>query len=160
MRSFEGPSPAHTSLPLTTTIVNPKIPKNSNKNSTLPPGLQDSSQHAGESPDSLNLISRTSSRASKRVHSRERPQTRHIARCSSRGVSASSASRNPSSETLSSSSSGESEEKSVGSDPRTPTAPRVTTDKLSFKRLPSLKLLAAFPAPIPEGKASTMSWDD
>jgi len=28
-----------TSLPLTTTMVNPKIPKNSNKNPTLPPGL-------------------------------------------------------------------------------------------------------------------------
>ena len=48
----------------------------------------------------------------------------------------------------------------MGSDPKTPTAPRVTTGKLSFKRLPSLKLPAAFPAPIPEGKASTMSWDD
>ena len=55
----------HTSLPLTTTMVNPKIPKNSNKNPTLSPGLQDSSQHVGESPDSLNLLSRTSSRAGK-----------------------------------------------------------------------------------------------
>ena len=45
----------------------------------------------------------------------------------------------------------------MGSDPRMPTIPRVTTGKLSFKRLPSLKLPAAFPAPIPEGKASTMS---
>ena len=151
---------ASTSLSLTTTMVNPKIPKNSNKNPTLPPGLQDSSQHVGESPDSLNLISRTSSRAGKRVHSRERPQTCRIARRSSRSVSASSASRNPSPEALSSSSSGESEEESVGSDPKTPTAPRVTTGKLSFKRLPSLKLPAAFSAPIPEGKASTMSWDD
>ena len=141
-------------------MVNPKIPKNSNKNPTLPPGLQDSSQHAGESPDSLNLLSRTSSRAGKRVHSRGRPQTHRIARRSSRSVSASSVSRNPSPEALSSSSSGESEEESVGSDPKTPTAPRVTTGKLSFKRLPSLKLPAAFPAPIPEGKASTMSWDD
>jgi len=26
--------------------------------------------------------------------------------------------------------------------------------------LPSLKLSAAFPAPIPEGKASIMSWDN
>ena len=48
-----------------TTIVNPKIPKYSNKNPTLPPGLQDSSQHVGESLDSLNLLSRTSSRAGK-----------------------------------------------------------------------------------------------
>ena len=45
----------------------------------------------------------------------------------------------------------------MGSDPRMPTIPRVTTGKLSFKRLPSLKLPAAFPAPIPKGKASTMS---
>ena len=84
----EGTLPLPTSLPLTTTMVNPKIPKNSNKNPTLPPGLQDSSQHAGESPDSLNLLSRTSSRAGKRGHSRGRPQTRRIARRSSRGVSA------------------------------------------------------------------------
>ena len=54
-----------TSLSLTTTMVNPEIPKISNKNPTLPPGLQDSSQHVGESSESLNLISRTSSRASK-----------------------------------------------------------------------------------------------
>ena len=44
----------------------------------------------------------------------------------------------------------------MGSDPKTPTAPRVITGKLSFKKLPPLKLPAAFP----EGKASTMSWDD
>jgi len=41
-----------------------------------------------------------------------------------------------------------------------PTAPRVTTDKLSSKRWPSLKLPATFPTLIPEGKASTMSWND
>ena len=150
----------HSFLSLTTTMVNPKILKNSNKNPTLPPGLQDSSKHVGESPDSLNLISGTSSRAGKRVHSKGRPQTRHIARHSSRSVSASSASRNPSPEALSSFSSGESEEESVGSDPKTPTTPRVTIGKLSFKILPSLKLPAAFPALIPKGKASTMSWDD
>ena len=44
----------------------------------------------------------------------------------------------------------------MGSDPKTPTAPRVITGKLSFKKLPPLKLPAAFP----EGKASNMSWDD
>ena len=44
----------------------------------------------------------------------------------------------------------------MGSDPKTPTAPRVITGKLSFKKLPSLKL----PAALPEGKASNMSWDD
>ena len=141
-------------------MVNSKTPKNSNKNPTLPPGLQDSPQHVGESPNSLNLLSRTSYRTGKQVYSRERPQTCHIARHSFRSVSASSVSRNPSPEALSSSSSGESEEESVGSDPRMPTAPRVTIGKLSSKRLPSLKLPTAFPAPIPEGKASTMSWDD
>ena len=141
-------------------MVNSKIPKVSIKNPTLPPGLQDSSQHVVESPDSLNLLFRTSSRASKQVHSRGRPQTHCIVRCSSKSVSASSASRNSSPKALSSSSSGKSEEKSVGSDLRIPTISRVTTNKLSFKRLPSLQLLAAFPSLFPEGKASTLSWDD
>ena len=144
---------ANTSLSLTTTMVNLKNPNKLIKNPTLPSGIQDSSQCVDESPDSLNLLSRTSSRAGKRVHSRRRPQTRHIARRSSRSVSASSASRNPSPEALSSSSSGESEEESVGSDPKMPTAPRVITGKLFFKKLPPLKLPAAFP----EGKAPTMS---
>ena len=48
----------------------------------------------------------------------------------------------------------------MGSDPKTPTALRVTIDKLSSKRLPSLKLPTAFPTLISEEKASTMSWDD
>ena len=139
----------NTSLPLTTTMVNSKNPNKSIKSPILSPGIQDSSQHVGESPDSLNLLSRTSSRAGKRVHSRGRPQTYCIAKCSSRSVSASSASRNPSLEALSSSSSGESEEESVGSDPKMPTAPRIITGKLSSKRLPSLK----FPTAFPEGKA-------
>ena len=122
-----------TSLPLTTTMVNSKNPNKLIKNPTLPPGIQDSSQCVGESPDSLNLLSRTSSRAGKRVHSRERPQTRRIARRSSRGVSASSASRNPSPEALSSSSSGESEEESVGSDPKTSIAPMSYASLLVWK---------------------------
>ena len=41
----------------------------------------------------------------------------------------------------------------MGSDPKTPTAPRVITSKLSFKKLPPLKLPAVFP----KEKASTMS---
>ena len=48
----------------------------------------------------------------------------------------------------------------MGSNPKMPTASRVTTGKLSSKRLPSLKLPAVFSALISEGKASTMSWDD
>ena len=122
------------SLPLTTTMINSKNPNKLIKNPTLPPGLQDSSNGIGESSDSLNSLSRASSRAGKWVHSRGRPQTHHIARRSSRSVSTSSASRNSSPEALSSPSSGESEEESVGSDPKTPTAPRVTTGKLSFKK--------------------------
>ena len=53
------------SLPLTTTMVNSKNANKLIKNSTLPPGLQDSSKGIGESPDSLNLLSRASSRAGK-----------------------------------------------------------------------------------------------
>ena len=141
-------------------MINLKIPKNPNKNLILPPDLQDSLQYVGESPDSLNLLSRTSSRASKQVHSKGRSQTHCIAKYSSRSVFASSVLKNPSPEALSSSSSGESEEESVGSDTKIPTALRMTTGKLSFKRLSFLKLPAAFPALIPKGKTSTMSWDD
>ena len=48
----------------------------------------------------------------------------------------------------------------MGSDPKMLTTLRMTTDKLSFKRLSSLKLPTAFPAPIPKEKASTMSLND
>ena len=41
----------------------------------------------------------------------------------------------------------------MGSNPKTPTVPKVIIGKLSPKRLPSLKLSAAFP----EEKVSTMS---
>ena len=44
----------------------------------------------------------------------------------------------------------------MGSDSKMPTAPKIITGKLSFKKLSPLKLPAAFP----EGKASTMSWND
>ena len=108
--------------------------KNLNKlivNPTLSPGLQDSSNGMGESPDSLNILSRASSRAGKQVHTRGRSQAHCIARHFSRSVSASSASRNPSLEALSSSSLGESEEESVGSNPKTLTASRIIISKLS-----------------------------
>jgi len=48
-----------------------------------------------------------------------------------------------------------SKEKSLSSDPKTPTTLRVVTDKLS-KRVPLLKLPIAFS----EEKTSTMSWND
>ena len=54
-----------TPLSLTTIIVNLKIPKYSNKNSTLPPSSQNSLQHIGEFQDSLKLLPRTSLRAGK-----------------------------------------------------------------------------------------------
>ena len=44
----------------------------------------------------------------------------------------------------------------MGSGSKTPTALKVITGKLSFKKLPPLKLPAAFP----EGKVSTMSWNN
>ena len=44
----------------------------------------------------------------------------------------------------------------MGFDPKMPTAPRVIIGKLSSKKLPPLKL----PAALPEGKASTMSWNN
>ena len=146
------------SLSLTTTIVNPKIQKNSNKSPTLPSGLQDSSQHVGESPDSLNLISRTILELVNKFILEEGLKL-VVLQDALLEVLLLSLSQG----TLplrSSSSLGKSEEKSMGSDPKTPTVPRITTDKLSSKRLPSLKLLAAFPTLIPEEKASTMSWDD
>ena len=42
------------------------------------------------------------------------------------------------------------------SDPKTSTVSRIIIGKLSFKKPPPLKL----PAAVPEGKASTMSWDN
>jgi len=140
------------SLPLTTTIVNPK---NSNKNPTLPSGLQDSLQHVGESPDFLNLISRTILELVNKFILEEGLKL-VVLQDALLEVSLLSLSQG----TLllrSSSSSGKSEEKSMGSDPKMPTVPKVTTDKLSSKRLPSLKLPATFSTLIPKGKASTMS---
>ena len=137
-------------------MVNSKNPNKLIKNPTLPSGPQDSLKDIGESPDSLNMLSRASSRAGKQVYLRRRSQTHHTARHFSRSVSTSSASRNPSPEVLSLSSSGESEEESVSSNPKTPTAPRVITSKLSFKKLLLLKLPAAFP----QGKIFTMNWND
>ena len=138
-------------------MVNLKNPNKSTKNPALLPGLQDSSKYVGDSSESPNLLSRASSRAGKQVHSRGRPQTYHIARQSSRSISASSTSRNASSEALVLSSSGESEGKDMGSDPKMPTALRVTTGRLSSKKVLSLKLPVAFPASISKGKASIMS---
>ena len=87
----------------------------------------------GESPDSLNLISRTSSRASKRIHPRGRSRARRTVRHSS--------------------------EEEVSPGPRTPTASRIITGKLSHRIAPLQLSVAPFPS-APEGRTHSMSWDD
>ena len=114
------------------------------------PGLQATPTSIGESPDSLNLISRASSRASKYVYSRGRSRAHCTVRCSS---------RNASPEPSSSSEEEESEEKEVSPSPRTPTASRIITDKLSYRIAP-LQLPAAPSPSTPEGRTHSMSWDD
>ena len=94
-----------------------------------PPGPQATPTSVGESPDSLNLISRASSRAGKRVHPRG---------------------RSPSSEEE------ESEEEEVSPGPRTPTASRIITGKLSHRIAP-LQLPAAPSPSAPEGRTHSMS---
>ena len=76
---------------------------------------------------------------------------------SSRSVFASSAFSNAFSEALTLSFLGESKKKDMSSDPKIPTASRVTTSRLFPKNMSLLKLLAAFPTSIPKGNASTIS---
>ena len=70
------------SFPHTTTMV-----KSNNQNklyatNARPSGLQAISTSAGESPDSLNLISRASSRAGKCIHPKGRSHACRTVRCS------------------------------------------------------------------------------
>ena len=101
-----------------------------------PPGPQATPTSIGESPDSLNLISRTSSRAGKRVHPRGRSRARRTVRRSSRSVSAAENSRKASPEPSSSFEEEESEEEKVSPGPRTSTAFRIIIGKLSYKIAP------------------------
>jgi len=71
--------------------------------------------------------------------------------------SASSAFRNVFSKTLTLSSLGESKKEDIGLDPKIPTALRVTTGRLSFKKVSFLKLSATFSTLISEKKVSTIS---
>ena len=103
---------------------------------TCPPGPQATPTSVGESPDLLNLISRTSSRAGKCVHPRGHFRARHNIRCFSRSVLAAEVSRNASPEPSSSSEKEESEEEEVSPGPRTPTASRIITGKLSHRIAP------------------------
>jgi len=96
-------------------MVNSINPSKSLKNPVFPSDFQDSSQYVGKSPDSSDLLSRTISKTSKWVYSRERSQTHCITRHFSRSVSASSAFRNISSEAVALFSSEKSKEKDIGS---------------------------------------------
>jgi len=137
-------------------MVKSNIQNKSSATNVRPPGLQATPTSVGESPDSLNLISRASSRAGKCVHPRECSRACRTVRCSSRSVSAAEDSRKASPEP---SSSKESEEKKVSPGPRTPTAPRIITSKL-FHRITPLQLPAAPSSSVPEGRTHSISWDD
>ena len=110
------------------------------------PNTQATSTSVGESPDSLNLISHASSRASKRVHPRGRSCACCTVRRSFRSVSATEDSKKASPEPSSSSEEEESEEEEVSPGPRIPTASRIITGKLSHRIAP-LQLPAA-PLPL------------
>jgi len=146
------------SFPLITTIVKSNIQNKSSATNAYPPGPQATPTSVGESPDSLNLISCASSRASKYVHPRGCSCARYTIRHSWRSVSAAEDSRKASSEPSSSSEEEESEEEEVSPGPRTSTASRIITGKLSH-RIVSLQLSAA-PSSAPEERTHSMSWDD
>ena len=133
------------SFSLTTTIVKSNIQNKSCATNACPPGLQATPTSVGESPDSLNLISCASSRASKRIHPRGRSHVYRTIRRSSRSVSAAEDSRKASPEPSSSSKEEESKEKKVSPGPRTPTASRIITGKLSHKIALSSSLLLPLP---------------
>ena len=133
------------SFSLTTTIVKSNIQNKSCATNACPPGPQATPTSISESPDSLNLISCASSRASKRIHPRGRSHVYRTIRRSSRSVSAAEDSRKASSEPSSSSKEEESKEKKVSPGPRTPTASRIITGKLSHKIALSSSLLLPLP---------------
>jgi len=140
-------------------MVKSNIQNKSYATNAHPPGPQATPTSVGESPDSLNLISRASSRAGKRVHPRGCSHARCTVKRSSRSVSAAEISKNASPELSSSSEEEKSEEKEVSPGPRTPTASRIITGKLSH-RIASLQLPAALSPSAPKGRTHSMSWDD
>ena len=140
-------------------MVKSNIQNKSFATNACPPGPQATPTSVGESPDSLNLISHASSRASKRVHPRGRSRARRTIKCFFRSVSAAEDSRKASPEPSSSSEEEESEEEEVSPGPRIPTASRIIIDKLSYKIVP-LQLPAAPSPSTPEERTHSMSWDD
>ena len=91
------------------------------------------------------------------MYSERRPQTYHITKYFSRSISTSFASRNTFPKTLVLSFLEESKKEDIGLDPKTSTALRVITGRLSFKKVLSLKLSAVLSISISKGKISTMS---
>ena len=89
------------------------------KNPILSPGLHNNFEYIGKSVNSFNLLSRTSSRASKQVHLKKKLQACYIARYSSKSISASSISRNVSLKALALSSPRKSEEKNISLNSKT-----------------------------------------
>ena len=144
---------------LTTTIVKPNIENKLSATNARPPGPQATSTSVGESLDSLNLISCASSRAGKYVHPKGRSRTHRTIRRFFRSVSAAEDSRKASSEPSSSSEEEESEEEEVNPGPRTPTASRIITSKLSHRIAP-FQLLATPSSSAPEGRTHFISWND
>jgi len=140
-------------------MVKSNIQNKSYATNARPSGPQATPTSVGESLDSLNLISRASSRAGKCVHPRGRSCARHTVRHFSRSVSAAEDSRKASPEPFSSSEEEESKEEEVSPGPRTPTVSRIITGKLSY-RIASLQLSAAPSLSAPEGRTHSMSWDD
>ena len=154
MRSMEESIP---SFPLTTTMVKSNIPNKPFAFRAYPPDPQAIPPSVGESSDSLNLFSHSSSRAGKCIHRRGCLHEHCIVRCSSGSVSAAEDSRKTSPEPFSSSSSEESDE---DNGPKTPTASRTTKGKLFSHRIASLQFPAAPSFFAPQGSTQAMSWDD
>jgi len=134
-------------------MVKTYIQNKSSATNARPPGLQATLTSVGKSPDSLNLISRASSRAGKHVHPKGRFHARRTVRHFSRSISAAEDSRKASPKPSSSSE----EEVSPGS--RTPTASRIITGKLSYRIAPLQLPAASFPF-APEGRTHSISWND
>jgi len=134
-------------------MVKSNIQNKSFATNACPPGPQATPTSVGESSDLLNLISRTSSRAGKCVHFKGRSRARRTVRRSFRSVLAAKNSRKASSKPFSFS------KEEVSPSPRTPTASRIITGKLSH-RITSLQL-PAVPSPSAlEERTHSMSWDD
>ena len=130
-------------------MVKSKNPIKSTAISARPPGSQAIPPSVDESPDSLNFISRSSSRAGKRVHLRGCSGMRNTVRRSSRSVP----------EPSSSSEEEESGEEEADLDPKMSTTSRVLASKLLHRIVPFQLPAALFPS-APEGKNVSMTWDD